>query len=445
MKNLLLFSILVSLTAPVFASKSAKEGIFVYDPDKILLQKFKIHTELTIDHVQPDGYEVFGPDGLKEFANTITGNYIAIDDSTRDKGYMDSVAANYPTNEDDEKTYKDLVAQYPNLVSLESIGKTGAGRDIWVIKISDNVQVDEKEPEFAYIANMHGNEVVGRRLMVRLLKEMIAEYQAGTPEFVQLIDNNEIFFMPTLNPDGYAKRRRGNDKWTDINRDFPDFASSSDNQNTTDDRAPETIAMMNFHAKRHIVLSGSFHDGAVVVNYPWDTTKARPPLHQMIREISLEYASFNEDMKSSYNFTDGVTNGFDWYEVNGGVQDWAYYYHGDLMITLELSNNKWPRFSEIDNQYKLNRDSMVAFMKRIDQGAGFTTQNADDKGKVKVVELTTEKLIGEYPYFQGEFYKILPEGSYRFDISSEIDNTTRSIEISVTHGVPIVNGNLIHL
>lgn len=445
MKKALLTLMLIAVCSHAFASKSAKEGIFVYDPDKVMLKKFQSHQELTIDHVQLDGYEVYGPEGLKEYASGITGNYIAIDESTRDKGYMDSVTADYPSNEDDEKTYRELAEKYPTLVKLESIGKSGAGADLWIVKISDNANIDEKEPEFAYIANMHGNEVVGRRLMVRLLSDMIEKYQAGDPEMVQLIDNNEIFFMPTMNPDGYAKRRRGNAKWTDLNRDFPDFANLSNNENTTNGRAIETVAMMNFHAGRHIALSGSFHDGAVVVNYPWDTTKERPPLHQMIREISLEYAGLNSDMRDSYSWEGGVTNGYDWYEVNGGIQDWAYYYHGDLMITLELSNSKWPRFKEIDNQYELNRDAMVAFMKRIDQGAGFITTDPKDQGWVKITSATTGEEIGRYPYFEGEYYKILPTGDYNFEISSSKTGLIIPLEVTVSHGIPVVNGNMIQL
>ncbi|MCK5883493.1 MAG: hypothetical protein KAG61_07375 [Bacteriovoracaceae bacterium] len=444
MKKTLLAVMLIVFCAGSFASKSVKEGILVYDPDKIMLKKFQAHHDLTIDHVQFNGYEVYGPEGLKRYASGITDSFISIDTS-RGGRFSNSVNASYPTNRDDEKTYLELAAKYPNIIKLESIGKSGSGEDLWVIKISDNAQVDEKEPEFAYVANMHGNEVVGRRLLVRLLSEMVVKYTAGDPEMIRLIDNNEIFFMPSLNPDGHAKRRRGNAKWLDLNRDFPDFASNANSTNSVQGRAIETIAMMNFHARRHIALSGSFHDGAVVVNYPWDTTKVRPPLHQMIRDISLEYAGLNSNMRDSYNWKNGVTNGYDWYELNGGMQDWAYYYHGDLMITLELSNNKWPHFREIDHQYDLNRDSMMAFMKRIDQGAGFISKDPSDQGWVEITSLATGKLIGNYPYFAGEYYKILPVGDYSFKINSKQAEGTKSVEISVNRNIPMPNGNLIHL
>ena len=62
------------------------------------------------------------------------------------------------------------------IAELHTIGQTLQGREMWVMKISDNVNVEEAEPEFKYVSTMHGDEVVGKELMMRLIKLLLTQY-----------------------------------------------------------------------------------------------------------------------------------------------------------------------------------------------------------------------------------------------------------------------------
>ena len=117
---------------------------------------------------------------------------------------------------------------------------------------------------------MHGDEIVGRELMVLLLKYLTSEYKTNNERIVNLINTTEIYIIPSMNPDGALRRTRGNGDWVDLNRDFPDF-TTRDNENSPHGREMETRSVMEWQKSRNFSLSANFHGGAEVVNYPWDT------------------------------------------------------------------------------------------------------------------------------------------------------------------------------
>ena len=261
---------------------------------------------------------------------------------------------------------QNLAGRYSNIAQLESIGKSVQGRDLWLMKISKDVAVESTKPKLLYIFNMHGDEVVGRELGIYQIRRLLSEY--GTdPRISHLVDNAQIYLMPSMNPDGFEMHQRYNANSVDLNRDFPDF--TSDDHDNTGGRAIETAAVMALHAKHHFVSAINFHGGEVCFNLPWDTKPNNSREEKfaddnLLAQMARAYADSNPTMKSNNNFDRGVTYGFEWYEVNGGMQDWSIYYRRSMHATVELSFTKWPSASQLPTFWSENRDAMLAHLER---------------------------------------------------------------------------------
>jgi hypothetical protein len=125
--------------------------------------------------------------------------------------------------------------------------------------------------------------------------------------------------------------------------------------------------MINFRKQHRFVDSANLHTGSMVVNYPWDgngdgiANYSATPDDVMMRQLSLAYSQTNSPMfNGGGGFSQGITNGDDWYEVYGGMQDWSYLYTGDNETTIELNNiTKYPNQSILPTRWNENRDSML--------------------------------------------------------------------------------------
>lgn len=311
-----------------------------------------------------------------------------------------------------------FATDYPDIIRLESIGQSVRGKELWITKITDNPDVEEDEPEFRYIANMHGDEVVGLEMCLYLINHLAANY--GTdPDLTELVNEREIWIMPTMNPDGRDLRQRYNYSGVDLNRNFP-VPDDSIGDDYTYDHEPETQAVIDFSEPRRFVLSANFHGGALVVNYPWDYIPDLTPDDERIHEVSLGYAALNPPMAASPYFTDGVVRGWEWYPVWGGLQDWSYHDTGCIDLTIELSYSKWPPEGLLPQYWGENRDAMLSLIRRSGTGLrGLVTDQASGvpvAAKVEILEIDkpvwTDADVGDY-------HRLLPSGTYTVRVEAD--------------------------
>jgi hypothetical protein len=276
----------------------------------------------------------------------------------------------YPRYDEYLSLMEGFATDHPGLCKLVQFGTSVQGRKLCVIKITDNPEVREDEPVFLYSSTMHGDEVTGYVLMLRLIEELLVNYETDTA-ISRLVDNVEIWINPLANPDGtyhdsdtsVAGATRFNANATDLNRDFPDVRESD---YTTTGRQPETIAMMKLMEGMPLVLAANFHGGIEVVNYPWDTWSRWHADDTWYRQVSRKYADVAQDHGPAGYMDDldnGITNGYTWYVAYGTRQDYSNYFLHAREVTIELSTEKMPVESSLGVYWNANRQSLIRFIR----------------------------------------------------------------------------------
>ena len=274
-----------------------------------------------------------------------------------------------PVLSDHYTSYYDLMQicsrvskQFSHIATRFSIGQSVEGRELLGIRIATSPQ----KKKIKLVGNMHGDEVVGRELLVRLIQHLTDNY-GQDPDITELIDTTEIHILPSMNPDGFYRRHRTNAHGYDLNRNFPDrfYGQITPMQ-------PETKAIIDWTYRENFTLSANLHGGDLVANYPYDGNKQRrsgvytPTVDdELFRRLALSYSLNHPEMKNSAHFPNGITNGAAWYVLYGGMQDWNYLYTQDHEITIEVSKKKIPDGSLLDEYWEKNRLSLIKFMQQI--------------------------------------------------------------------------------
>ena len=224
-----------------------------------------------------------------------------------------------------------LAADYPEIVSLETYGDSASGRPLYVLKISDNVLVDEEEPELMITSATHGDELITVEVNLGLIDELVTGYGVD-PRLTAMVDDHELFFIPTVNPDGFSRRSRYANG-VDPNREYP--WPEEPNRKSVECIAAE----MEWVASREIVGAMDFHASGELIMYPWAYTRAAP------REAQI-YSVLADDMAKANSYTPGQISRVI-YVAKGSSADYWHWQHETVAFGIELARSKVPSASQI--------------------------------------------------------------------------------------------------
>jgi PKD repeat protein len=328
-------------------------------------------------------------------------------------------------------------------------------------KISDNINTDEDEPEFLYVSSLHGDETTGYPSMLHLIDYLLSNY-GSNQRVTNMVNNMEIYINPLANPDGTyhggnasvngATRYNGNN--VDLNRNFPDPQNGPHPDGES--WQPETVASMNFASTHHINMSANFHGGAEVVNYPWDTWPRLHADNSWCYYISREYAdTVHANSPTGYMIfmNNGITNGYAWYEVDGGHQDYMTYFHHDRECTIELSDTKLIPANQLLSYWNYNYRSFLNYMEQSLYGVrGIVTDSVTGEplqAKVLIIghDIDSSHVYANLPV--GDYHRLIKAGEYVFTFSAPgyqtktISNVTVSDKNTTWLNVQLYDGSVI--
>lgn len=280
----------------------------------------------------------------------------------------------YPTYPVYVAMMEQFADSFPALCHLDTIGTTLEGRLLLSLAITGPTIAKENRPEFFYSSTMHGDEVAGFYLMLRLCDTLLRSY-GTSPAITRLLDNTRICINPNANPDGtyhggdttIDRARRYNSNGIDLNRNYPDPFGTD----PLDTIQRENQLMIDYVNQHHFLLSANLHGGSEVLNYPWDsfTARQRPNEHaEWWKQVCKRFIDTVRNTDSQ-RYRDVAYNGYivggDWYVISNGRQDYFNYYNGMREMTIEVSSTKKPANSKLNSYWNANAQALINYIDEI--------------------------------------------------------------------------------
>jgi hypothetical protein len=348
--------------------------------------------------------------------------------------FMDRFSAGitaYPSYDAYEAMMYAWEQNYPALCKTYNLGTLPSGRKILAVRLSKNVAVSEPEPSFLYTGTIHGDETAGYVILLNLIDTLLSSY-GSNPEFTAILDSFDLWINPLSNPDGtyhggnnnisQAARRNANS--VDLNRNYPDPEDGPHPDGLA--WQPETMIFMGLADTLPFTMAANFHGGAEVVNYPWDTWSQFPADNGWWVMVSNEYADTCQFFgPSGYmnDFGTGVTNGYAWYTIDGGRQDYMNYFHHCREVTLEISNTKLIPANQLQNFINYNFRSVINYLKQVGYGLHGTVRDSATGLPLRArVLIQGHDIDSSHVWSQlpgGRYHRLLHAGNYPVTFSAD--------------------------
>jgi len=304
-----------------------------------------------------------------------------------------------------------LDANFPNICNKIMLGSSIQGRQLAVLKISDNVDIDENEAEILFDGAIHGNEIMGPEICIRYARELCLGY-GNNAIYTDLINNREIWIYYLVNPDGFVNGSRYNSNGVDLNRDIG-FMWGGEGFSTAPFSQHETQILRDLWLDNSFVLYTNFHGGTEVISLPWSYRMEQPPDWAQINNLAAAYSNSSNYPNLGYGQGCVIM-----YQIFGATKDFNYGSLGQVGWSMEISDLKQPPASQIPMYYNYNVPAMTEMIERVGWGVEGVITDSVTGSPVKAAVFVNSY----YPVFTdpevGDYHKYVLPGTYSITVKA---------------------------
>lgn len=242
-------------------------------------------------------------------------------------------ADGYPSPDELAAALQELAAANEGLAELVQIGISEQGRDIWALRISAN---STPSVGWRVLGDHHGDEPSSGVLALATAEHLLEGY-GSDPLVTTILEHDEVWVAPMVNPDGVALGSRYNANVVDLNRNYAhEWDGAAFRAGPAPFSEAESRAVRAHGAWTALGVGLSMHAGETNLGWVWNHTATPTAEAELLSSMATTYAL----ACAVPGFW--TTNGAEWYPTNGDTNDWSYGRHGVLDFTLEVTLDKSP-------------------------------------------------------------------------------------------------------
>jgi len=331
-------------------------------------------------------------------------------------------------------TFNIIAQNNPDLVRLDTIGRSVQNRVLLAMKITENAGGSGSKPRILFDATTHGNENIGSEVLLYLVRYLLQNYGVD-PLITHLVRTREIWVIPIVNPDGMVARTRGNANGVDLNRDYG-YLWDTGWGSPGPFSQPEIRAIRDFFQRAPFVIYITYHSGTEAAMWPWGYSTNAPYDSIFMSFLCQRYSYYTG--YPAFQICRGL------YETHGCSSDFAYGAEGAFCLAVELCSPHVPDTSRIDTICRKNTSANLEILRRLAYGIRGRVYDSLTQQPVKAIVISDPPNFPIYTDSNGYYFRYLHSGNYTIRVIANgyrekvIPNINVPADTYVVCNIPLV-------